>query len=328
MAEPAVLGQDLCLAMDIGGTKTIVALVARSGQLVAKTLFETLPDAEAQLERCVLEAQKLCEESELESERIAGIGVNVPGLADNGKGELVYAPYRGWRNVRVRDFLKWYWPNARIEIANDVNACALAETMYGAGRGKSHLLWVTVSTGIGSGIIANGEIYEGSCGAAGELGHVIVEWSDGSLCGCGNKGCLEAQASGTAIARMAAKRCSEDQAASSDLADYFRRSGAKIDALNVANAARDGIGEAIEIYEQAGMYLGRALSYAINLFNPECVVIGGGVSLSFELMEKKMREVIAESVIGEQNVNTPVILTSLGYNAAVIGAASLVFYKC
>lgn len=320
-------GNDRCLAVDIGGTKTIVALVSRSGDILSKTQFRTLDDAYEQLEMCVSQARCLCDEMQLADNALAGIGVNVPGLADNGSGELLYASFRGWRNVKVRDYLQRSWPGLPIEIANDGNACALAEMMYGAGRGRSHLLWVTVSTGIGSGIILHNEIYEGCGGAAGELGHTIVEWSENGLrCGCGNRGCLEAHASGTAIAGMAERYVTETDG-QSELARYFLNNRLEINALHVAEAARSGIAAAQEIYGQAGKYLGRALSYAINILNPGCIVIGGGGGLSFDLLESKVREVIASSVIGASNSNTAIIPTALGYEAAVVGAAGLIFHK-
>jgi glucokinase len=319
-AEAEAAGRS-ALAIDIGGTKTMVGIVDAAGTVRVKRQFATLRDSADHLVACLHAARETIAELRMEKSELLGVGVTVPGLADPKRGVLTYAPYLGWRDLPVRDAFQRLCPNAPVRIANDVNACALGEGRFGAARGCKNLLWVTVSTGIGAGLLVGGSIYEGEHSIAGELGHVVVEWDQGEICSCGNKGCLEAHASGTAITAMG-RKWARDNAA---FADYFTRRGLDISSLTIAQAAREGSEGARAIYRQAGIYLGRALSYAANLLNPGCIVVGGGVSLSFEWMEPAVREVLRSSVIGDSNCGVPIVPTSLGYDAAFIGAASLIF---
>jgi glucokinase len=317
--------RNIAAAIDFGGTKTLVGLVDDTGEILAMRRFSTkiadLP--EIHFARCARFIEECLHESNVSfRDQVLGVGVTVPGLADSLNGLLIHAPYAGWRNVSVKSLLQSHWPNVSVSIANDVNACALGEMFFGKTSYKN-MLWVTVSTGIGGGLIVGGRMVEGEQGIAGELGHVVVEWEHPNVCGCGNRGCLEAHASGTAIAREAQKRIS--YRSDSRLAAYFTKRAVDVTAKHLAEAALNGIEEAKEIYRKAGTYLGRALSYAINLLNPGCIVIGGGVSLSWELMEPSVKEIIKGAVIGERNKRIPIIKTDLGYEAGLKGAASLVF---
>lgn len=314
---------DLALAIDIGGTKTIVGVVDANGVIRARRQFATSRDPASHMAACLQAAEETMKELNIKGSELHGIGVAVPGLAAPRRGVLVYAPFLQWRELPVRDVFQHICPDAPVRIANDVNACALGERHFGAARGVGNLLWVTISTGIGSGILIDGRIYEGEHSISGELGHVVVEWENGAVCSCGNRGCLEAQASGTAIAALVKERVQDPLNA--PLADYFKERRLDISAMTIAQAAGDGIEGAQAIFRQAGTYLGRALSHAVNLLDPGCIVVGGGVSLSFEWMEPAVRDVLRRSVIGDGNV--PIVRTSLGYDAAFIGAASLIFER-
>jgi glucokinase len=165
-------------------------------------------------------------------------------------------------------------------------------------------------------------MYEGEHGIAGEIGHFVVEWEAPRACGCGNRGCLEAHASGTAIGRAAEEAVLA--APDGPLSRYFQGDRRPITAETAASAARQGIPEARAIFEQAGGYLGRALSYAVNLLNPARVVVGGGVAGSWDLLEPAVRRTLQASVIGEGNRRVPVVRTALGSEAGLKGAAALV----
>ncbi|MBM7551518.1 ROK family protein [Thalassobacillus pellis] len=310
--------------IDIGGTKTLVGLADRAGNVKIHRQFPTNPesDPEAHLLKAV-EALNLCLGAlGADIKSLIGIGVNVPGLADPSAGKLVFAPFLGWRNVNVRSFLQEKWPEIPVEVANDVNACAGGEQKFGKGKYYDSFLWVTISTGIGGGLVINNEVVAGEHQLAGEIGHVMVDWDKGLPCGCGNNGCLEAHASGTAITRAAATVIRNEP--ESSLARFFKNGQRELSAESLANAARQGVPEAIDIYEQAGTYLGRAFSYCINIFNPGAIIIGGGVSLSFDLYESAIRRIVTEGVIDDCNKTIPIITTGLGYQAALVGAASLV----
>jgi len=260
----------------------------------------------------------------LDPAKAAGVGITVPGMADMNSGTLLYAPFLGWRDVPVREIVSTRLSGPPVTIANDVNACALGETYFGQASSFDNVLWVTVSTGVGGGIIVNKQLYEGEYGIAGEIGHVTVEWENPRRCSCGQWGCLEAHASGTAIAERAMELMQQNGDA--PLARYLREQRLPVSAASIAQAARSGVPEAIELYRSAGHYLGRAFSFAANLFNFGAVIVGGGVSLSMELWLPAAQDVFRRSVIHETNRNMPILATGLGYEAGLKGAAALAFH--
>ncbi|MBS4220890.1 ROK family protein [Bacillus sp. FJAT-49711] len=296
--------------IDIGGTKTLIGLVDREGHILASQQFPTNihDDPTIHIGKCIESVRSCMKKISIDDQSLLGIGVNVPGLADPKNGILIHAPYAGWKNVPVKQYLQEEWRTIPIRIANDVNSCALGELIFGRGRDFQSFLWVTISTGIGGGIIIDRNILEGEHFIAGEIGHLVVEWDNGNLCGCGNRGCLEAHASGTAIAKMAEK-------------ENLLQATAK----NVAELAYTGNETALHIYRKAGEYIGRAFSYAANVLNPGAIIIGGGVSLSFDLLEPHIRKTFQSAVIDDTNKNIPILRTALGYEAALIGAASLIY---
>ncbi|WP_223591746.1 ROK family protein [Neobacillus bataviensis] len=317
MDQPVVIG------MDIGGTKTLIGLVNSQGEPIAKYQFPTdiLSSPEEHLLKCINAAKNLLLEANIKT--ILGIGVNAPGLVDSKKGLLIHAPYLGWRNINVREIIQQFWPNKRVQIANDVNACAVGELLFGKGKNFNDFLWVTISTGIGGGLILNNQLVEGNSLLAGEIGHFVVEWENGYQCSCGNRGCLEAYSSGKAIADQTKRQIEQDK--HGGLAAYFNRRKLSISAENTAAAAYEGIKPALAIYHLAGNHLGRAFSYAINLLNPAAIFIGGGVSQSLDLLKPSIHKVLENSVISETNKSIPIITTGLGLEAGLIGAASLIY---
>ncbi|MBS4222943.1 ROK family protein [Lederbergia citrea] len=318
--------QKAVVGIDIGGTKTLIGLVDRTGEVLVKQQFPTMitDSPEIHIQKCIETVHICLAKAGLTHHSLLGIGVNVPGLADPEKGILLHAPYAGWKNVPVKELLEREWPGMPINIANDVNACALGELIFGIGKQYNSFLWVTISTGIGGGLIIDRQIYEGEHFIAGEVGHLVVQWEEGNLCGCGNRGCLEAHASGTAIAKAAKEKLAA-LPKDSPFSTYFIERKKDITAQSVAEAAYKGIEEAKEIYQQAGEYIGRAFSYAINIMNPGAIIMGGGVSLSIDLLEPYIRQTFQTAVISEANKNMPILLTDLGYEAALIGAASLIY---
>lgn len=315
----------IACAVDIGGTKTLVGLITGDGEIIAKKRFKTdiTNNPYFHLKKCIQLLKNCTDEHNLNEQSITGVGISVPGLADSQNGILIKAPYAGWTNVRIREFFSHFYNGKRVMLANDANACALGELMFGEGKKYQNFVWVTISTGIGAGLVLNGKLFDGEYGIAGELGHTVVEWEHGRRCTCGNKGCLEAHVSGNAIAKIAEEKCLKDNIL--QLRKYLCDNSLGITAESVARAARDGVMQAREIYDMAGSYAGRAFSYAVNLINPGCIFVGGGVGLSFDLLEPGIKEVMQNAVISETNRNIPVIATKLGYDASLLGAASLIW---
>jgi glucokinase len=207
-----------------------------------------------------------------------------------------------------------------VFLGNDANAAALGEFAYGAGRGYRHVIYITVSTGVGGGIISDGRLLEGQRGAAGEVGHVIVE-PGGPLCGCGNRGCLEALISGTAIARQAREALvAGRESAIGGLAEADPHGVA---AEVVVRAARGGDGLAGELLETAGRRLGTALLGLVHIFDPQVIVVGGGVTNAGELLMKPARDTMFAGLMPIFKEGLEVVPPDLGADAGLYGAVAL-----
>lgn len=294
-------------AIDFGGTKLLVGLVSSDGTVLAQqrvpTPYQGGPAGVA--DQAVLMLRNLLAQEGITTAQLAGLGSTVPGLAETRKGILRLAPALGWRDVPFAQMLADR-TGVEARIANDVNACALAEQRFGVGRGVESLVWITVSTGVGGSVVLDGKIVEGASGIAGEIGHLVVE-EGGYTCGCGHRGCLEAMAAGPAIARRA------------------RESGLQVaDSAEVATLARSGDPIARRILTETAVYLGRAIAFCYNLLDPDMVVIGGGVGQSFDLLLPTLDAVVADRAIRLADRPHRIMPTGLGYEAALVGAAALV----
>ena len=292
------------LAFDIGGSKLVSGIVDSGGAVAATEYYywSSLTEAEV-LGAVIRSGQKLLSAF---GGPVECVGAAIPGLADPETGVWIESCFSGIRDIPVADILKKEFKTG-VYIDNDVNMCAVGEKMFGACADCGNFAWLTVSNGCGGAVYINGNIYRGAFGNAGEFGHITVEEDEGLLCGCGNKGCLEAQASGRGI--------------------YNRyrgsnKNGPANDAAEIAESARSGDRAAIEIYEKEGVYLGRAIAAIINTLNPETVIIGGGVSQSFDLFEKSMTETVRRRIYLKANPSVQIRRTELGYFAPLIGAGA------
>ena len=289
------------LAVDIGGSKLLVGTVDESGRVLNHERFALPPayDGDYLMD-------KLCEMAQNQgqfSPRAAGVAI--PGLADPEKGVWMYAPFSGLSDIPVAKILSERL-GLPVFVENDVNACALGEKLYGACRNDENFLWVTVSNGIGGGLVLNGELYRGDGYNAGEIGHFIVDESGGHLCGCGNTGCLEAVASGRAISEA-----------------YRKLTGIDKTALEIAAAAKSGDENAKKAYADAGCFIGKAVAYCVNLLNLDKVVLGGGVAQDFDLLQEPIDGALKRYVFRQANPSVEVCQTALGYHAALIGCAAV-----
>jgi glucokinase len=268
------------LALDVGGTNMSAALFAedesepvclRRRATPVEEGPEGVVDAGVGLLAAVREAGT---REGVDPRRIVGVGAGVPGAVEATRGTVFLAPNLGWRDVPVREYLLERL-DLPVVVDNDANCAALGEWWAGAGRGSELMVCVTLGTGIGGGIVREGRILRGVTGAAGEIGHVTIE-IDGRPCGCGNHGCVEAYASGRAIARRA--REGLETAGDSFVASLVDGDPARITAETVAQAARDGDGYALELLGETARYLGAALAGLVNVLNPDRIVLAGGVT--------------------------------------------------
>ncbi|MDH4209219.1 MAG: ROK family protein, partial [Anaerolineae bacterium] len=283
--------EDLFLGIDLGGTKIIAGVVDRRGHILARQYCKTEASEglEAVLRRLIDVATHLLAADGVDRSPVRAIGVAAPGPIDARSGVVTAPPnLPGWHNVPLGALIHQEF-GLPTRLENDANAAALAEHRFGAGQGSDHMIYVTASTGIGGGFILDGRLYTGATGGAAEIGHMTI-LPHGPLCGCGNRGCLEAVASGSAIAREARERVQKgvptliSQLAEDDLDS--------ITAKLVAQAAEQGDWEAEAILNQAMAYLGVGMANLVNLLNPQLLVIGGGLSKMGERLFEPVRRTI------------------------------------
>lgn len=296
------------IGIDIGGTRLRVALVDDTGQIQMRAETRTLAAAgpAAVVDQVAeLVARVAPGHSAL---GLAGAGISCPGPLDTVRGVALGVPtLTGWVNVPIAAMIadRLGLP-ARLE--NDGIAAAHGEWRFGAARGLQHMVYITISTGIGGGVVVDGRLLHGRLGMAGHVGHVTIE-RDGLLCACGNRGCWEAYASGTAFARRIAARGG-------------RWLGAE--AREVFAAAGGGDAEALDMTAEEADLLGIGIANLLHLYSPQIVVLGGGVSNGFALMEAGIRRRIALNAMPAFR-DVPVIVAGLGENAGLVGAAALLF---
>jgi len=319
-----ISGERAALTVDLGGTKIMAAVVLPDGKLLLRNYCLTMADKgpEIVIDRIIFAVNETMARAQLKGSELIGLGIAAAGILDTKKGIVTTSPnLPHWYNVPLRDILTEKL-DVITYIINDANAATLGEHRFGAGRGLDNMVYLTVSTGIGGGIIVDGELYSGADGCAGELGHMTIE-VNGPQCHCGNFGCLEALASGWAVAKAAITRINSGEKSSIiELADGTLES---ISAEIVAEAARQGDRLAIDIVAEAANYLGVGLANLVNIFNPELIVIGGGLSKMGGMLLKPARKVLKERAFQLPADTVRVVRARLGSNAGIIGAAAYVF---
>lgn len=305
-----------CFGVDIGGTTVKIGLFRTEGEVVEKWEIKTrtenggeaiLPDIAASL------AEKL-EQHKIGKEDVVGIGVGVPAPV-NEDGIVQQTANLGWGYKEVKRELEEL-TGLTVKVGNDANVAALGEMWKGGGVGHKNLVMVTLGTGVGGGIIINGQILIGTNGAGGEIGHLKMNHEETECCGCGGKGCLEQYASATGIVRLAKKAL-----ANCDQATVL--SAETVSAKDVFDAVKEGDAVAIEIAKQFGTYLGRALADISALVDPSVYVIGGGVSKAGEVLFDYIKEPYMEKAFFA-NKKVEFALAKLGNDAGIYGAAKLV----
>jgi glucokinase len=303
------------IGVDLGGTKMAVGVVDSE----QKVQYQGREPSTGLSEEKVVEelAEELLEAKQARPDVLAA-GLGIPATIDRERGLAIHAVNLTITDVPIRDLMQERL-GLPVYVDNDANVAALAEFLYGAGRGATDVVMLTIGTGIGGGLILNGEVYRGSTGAAAELGHIVID-ENGPKCqgNCPNHGCVEALASGTAIAKAgkAAAERDPDSALGKALAE------GPIAGRTVTELALAGDGPAREVVAQAGRHIGVALSSLANIFDPDVFVIGGGVSAVGDLLLDPAREELRSRALPPQN-ERPVKLAELGPDAGMIGAAAM-----
>ncbi len=311
------------LALDIGGTK-LAAGVVDAGRVHS---FLVVPShaskgPEQGLERLFELGRQAVAASSLDWSEIGAVGIGAGGPLDTERGVLLAPPHLpGWRDIPVIELAEQAFGRPAV-LENDATAAAAGEHRYGAGFGTRHMVYLTISTGVGGGVIVDGALYRGAMGNGGELGHVTVDCNGRPCRGCGRLGCLEAYVSGTSIVERAREALSGADGAGeeSTLAAVD-----ELTAADVAAAARDGDALALTVWEATLEALACGLTSIVNLFEPELVVVGGGVSTAGEQLLGPVRESVAASAMRPAGAGARIVRAALGDRSGVVGAAAIVY---
>jgi len=308
----------LTIGVDVGGTKVAAGVVDAQGKIIEQLRRATPSASPARTEQVIVEVV-----SELLSgHQVRAVGLGAAGFIDETGASVRFAPNLAWREeplrLRVEEVI-----GLPVVVDNDANASAWAEVRFGAARGHAHVIFVAVGTGIGAGVILDGRLYRGKWGMAGEPGHYRVV-PDGRLCGCGNRGCWEQYASGSALVAEAREFARRSPGAAMRLLQLAGGSPEGITGSQVTQAAREGDPVAVRCFGTIGGWLGQGLADLAAILDPGCFVVGGGVSDAGELLIGPARAAFEKALTGGSNRNMAQIrLAELGADAGIVGAADL-----
>lgn len=305
----------LVLGIDLGGTKIAGAVVREGGRFVAESDERTPPgDSRAVLAALDGLIARLISKVD---EPISGLGLGVAGTVDFARGAVVFSPNLPFRDEPLRT-----WAENKFSLPcfvdNDGNLAALGEMRFGAARGASHAVGLTLGTGIGAGIIIGGDLYRGATGGAGEIGHMILD-AEGPACTCGSRGCFEALAAGPALARRAHEALSGGK--DSMLLELFREGLLTGEAVTEAARAGDAVSKGA--VAATAYWIGVGLTNIVNVFNPEVITIGGGMADAGDLLLAPAKRTMASLAMKPNSEIVRIVLSELGNRAGILGAASL-----
>ncbi|MGN9839570.1 ROK family glucokinase [Nonomuraea sp. H19] len=305
----------LTIGVDIGGTKVAAGVVDDHGKIVAQTLRPTAADRPDLVAETVADVVR-----ELSAGReIEAVGVGAAGFVDETRSMVRFAPNLAWREEPLQKKISGL-VGLPVVIENDANAMAWGETRFGAGRGQSHVVCVTLGTGIGGGLVFDGVLYRGRWGMGAEMGHMQVV-PGGRPCGCGNVGCWEQYASGQALVKEAREIAA---AAPERAAILLGLAGGKIEGEEVTEAAHKGDDASLAAFASFADWLGQGMADLAAVLDPGCFIVGGGVSRAADLFIDRARETFAERITGRGHRPLAEIrLAELGASAGVVGAADL-----
>jgi len=312
---------DLILGVDLGGTKILTAVANSQGKMLSRdhSITPAQKGHKAVIQSILESVHRALGRADVAISDLIVVGVGAPGLLNPETGILFTSPnLPGWRDVPLRDIIQEKL-GKKTFLINDANAAALGEFYFGAARGARNFIYITISTGIGGGIVIDGKIYSGAIGAAGEVGHMTVD-DDGPICNCGNRGCWETLASGTALAREARHRIEEGVRTS--ILEYADGDVEKVNPQVINSAARQGDSLAKELIGRTGYYVGVGLANLVNIFNPELIVIGGGLSNIGDMLFEPAFKVAGERAYKEAFQAVRFASAELGRNSGVLGAAA------
>ncbi|WP_078378788.1 ROK family protein [Sutcliffiella halmapala] len=313
--------QDLAIGLDLGGTKILAALISRDGETVSEIENETSKQSKEEVTNSIFHTiNRLLENAKVDRKRIKGIGIASAGIIDSKQKVIKFASNLGLENYPIGALLECHY-ELPVQLCNDANASAIAEWIWGAGKGKENLIYITVSTGVGAGIISNGSLVTGTSDSAGEFGHTSI-MHQGIRCECGNRGCLEKYTSGTAIVNTAYQRLLTGEESS---LQKWIFDGTTITNKHIAVAASEGDAFSINLLQEVGRILGTGVNNLIHLFNTEVIVFGGGVMNMSSFILPAIKETVRQYGIFHMVKDVAIEKTILGKRGGVMGASGLFF---
>lgn len=300
----------IVIGIDVGGTNIKVGLVDHKGHILDRTNLITksfVRDRNALIAALADTINELIRRNNYSNKNILGIGIGLPGLINPPHGVVYFLPnIPGWKNVPLKKILeeKLHIP---VFIENDVNIITLAEWKFGAGIGRKNMVCITLGTGVGGGLILNNELYQGEGFVAGEIGHIPIN-EEGPKCNCGGKACFERYVGNHYLQQKINK--------------IFPRQGISIQDMRVL--AEKGNKKALDFWFDTATHIGNGLIGVVNLLNPTCIVIGGGVSNNYKFLFKRIEEIIKKRAMRVQSAMVKIVRAQLGDDAGIIGGYVLV----
>ena len=314
---------DLAIGIDIGGTKVAGGVVDENGEIRARARRDTPhPSKRPQIVEDTIVGVIEDLLGQTAREDVVAVGVGAAGWVSADRATILFAPHLSWRNEPLQERLSTRVP-VPVYVDNDANAAGWAEHRFGAGRGETHLMMITLGTGIGGALVMDGQVQRGRYGVAGEYGHMMVV-PGGHRCECGNRGCWEQYASGNALVREARSLLLANSPVAHDLLERLGGEDQSLTGPVITEAAQDGDQTCVELIADIGRWLGTGLANLAAAFDPGSFVIGGGVSAAGDLLLGPARETFARELTGRgYRPMAQILQASLGNEAGLIGAADL-----
>ena len=312
------------IGIDLGGTSIKFAILTQEGEIQEKWSIKTniLDEGSHIVEEMIESIQHRLSLLNLSAEDFLGIGMGSPGVVDRVKGTVIGAYNLNWKTLQpVKEQIEKA-TGIPFFIDNDANVASLGERWMGAGDNQPDVVFMTLGTGVGGGIVAEGKLLHGVAGAAGELGHITVDFDQPIPCTCGKKGCLETVASATGIVNLT-RRYADEYAGDAELKKLIDN-GEEVTAKTVFDLAKENDELALIVYRNFSRYLGISCANIASVLNPSTIVIGGGVSAAGQFLLDGVQKVYDENTFPQVRTTTKLALATLGNDAGVIGAASLV----
>lgn len=314
------MSRSYVIGVDLGGTKILTALADLEGRILRRVLVDTGANdsAERVVERIIGTVEEVMRNGGAARDEVKRIGIGSPGTLDIERGIVLRSSNLGWRNVPIVEMMESVL-QIPVLLENDANAAALAEHAFGAGKGARNMVYMTISTGIGGGIILNNTLLHGACGAAGEIGHHTIDPA-GPRCGCGNYGCLEAMASGTALGRYGREAVA---GGAETLIRTMVDHPGDVNGVIVTRAAEEGDPVAQEIVRRVASYIGIGVANLINILNPDRIVLGGGVTKSGHLFLDLILRTVESRAMEAPRKCCEIVFAGLGSDVGVQGAIAV-----